>query len=204
MSDELPQRRDEDMSIPTSYAAAVAISVMMVGCAGVNHDQIVQAPLPFKTDGSGVDESVSQPVRNENARSDADFKGIRYYGTSLYLLVYSDGRGNIVWKVLELPDQTKLMSAKPYNLLARLEVQLTFANGTLARASQFVDATAVPRALIEAAAKVAPLLGLFDAAAYQVPAPRLYKIVPIPGGFEFVGNAELKEGIRVTVPGGGK
>jgi hypothetical protein len=173
------------------------------GCAGVTHERIAQAPLPFTADGKGIDESAVGDVKTANARRDEGFKGVRYYGTSLYLLVYSDGKGDIVWKILELPDQTILMSARPYNVLARLEVQMTFVNGSLNRTAQLVDGTVVPRALIEAAAKVAPLLAPFDAAkTYTVPAPRLFKIVPTLAGYDFIGSPALGE-INVTVSGGG-
>lgn len=175
---------------------------LAAGCAGVTHEQIAQTPLPMTA--MGIDESAATSIKEANARRDADFKGVRYYGTSMYLLVHSDGKGNIVWKILELPDQTKLMSARPYNVLARLEVQMTFVNGSLNRTSQLVDATVVPRALIEAAAKVAPLLAPFDVTkAYTVPAPRLYKIVSTPKGYEFLGSPELPD-VSVSVPGGGK
>src|SRR6266446_8651669 len=104
----------------------------VTGCAGVDHHMVPQQSMPF--DAQGVANAAQAvKVRNANAEADSNFKGVRYYGTSWYLLVHSDGKGNIVWKVLELPDQTKLMSAHPYNYFARLEVQMTFVNGALDR-----------------------------------------------------------------------
>jgi hypothetical protein len=192
------------------HVALAVLALTAAGCAGVTHEQIPQGLLPFVP--VGADDATvktagaaAESIRAENARQDGKFSGIRYYGTSQYLLVYSDGKGNISWKILELPDQTKLMSARPYNVLARLEVQMTFVNGTLSRTAQLVDGTVVPRQLIETATKFASSLALFDAPAYEVPAPRLYKIVEIPEPpyYAFLGNPELKDRVKVTVPGGG-
>lgn len=185
----------------TVFAGIIAIGLLSGGCAGVDHYTIPQQPIIFDDSGK-INDAAAKQVKQGNKEIDKKFNGVRYYGTSMYLLVYSDGKGNIVWKILELPDQTKKMSAHPYNFLARLETQMTFTNGALDRSAQFVDATVVPRAMIEAAAQVLSFLA-FDAEKYTVPPPELYKIVPTTGGFEFVGWPG-KDRIKVTIPEGGR
>src|SRR6185369_7888903 len=84
--------------------------------------------------------------------------GIRYYDTSSYLLVYSDGVSKVNWQLLQLPDQTKLRFAKPYNFVSSLKANFYFNEGVLVSAGETGDSTKVPQAVIEAIGKIAPLL----------------------------------------------
>ena len=70
---------------------------LLGGCAGVSHS----------------------PVASSSA--DRCVNGIRYYQNSLYLLVYSDGKGGIVSEFMYLPDTTKKMVACPHNFAADLD-----------------------------------------------------------------------------------
>ncbi len=153
--------------------------IALTGCAGVEHTRVTD---------------------------DSKATGIRYYGTSYYLLVYATGTGSIQWEVMELPDQTKLMSARPYANLAQLDSDLEFVNGVLVQAESSADSTVVPRALMAAAGEFVAiaaeaLAGAADAnpLARPLPPPHLYKISPSGIGFEFVGGPAGKA-ISVTIP----
>ena len=65
--------------------------------------------------------------------------GIRYYEPSPYLLIYSNARGGLKWQVVYLPDQTKLMMAKPHVIGGRSEMTLYFHNGMLAGSTEVGD-----------------------------------------------------------------
>jgi hypothetical protein len=178
--------------IPTLRAALLFTITVAMGCAGLTHRQVPQQPVPLDRDATAT--------RIANRQEDEKFDGIRYYGTSMYLLVYSDGKGNIVWKLLELPDQTKKMSASYHSFFAKVEAQMTFVNGSLDRSVHAVDATVVPRALIEAAEKAVSLAMADQPRGYTVPSPQLFKIIPTCDGFQFIGTmSDIK--INVTIPG---
>jgi len=107
-------------------------------------------------------------------------EGIRYYQASPYLLVHSDGKGGLVWKIIYLPDQTKKMVAKPVNLLSKSESTLNFDNGVLTSAKDVLTADVVPKAIIEAVQKAASsflAMARAEVPEQEVPAPHLYKIV---------------------------
>jgi hypothetical protein len=149
----------------------------MLGCASVKH----------------------QPV--------ADFedpKGIPYYGGSHYLLVYSDGKGNIHSEILYLMDRRKKMVADPTSCFASLQSTLSFTNGVLSDAKAVGDATAIPQAILAAAEKVlaAGVLAAPEARGgpgFTLPAPSIYKIVvESPTRVRFVGE-ETDEVVHVNV-----
>src|SRR5687767_993882 len=85
-----------------SYLVASALA--LGGCAGVRH-----RPVPPHSGDRG--------------------NGIRYYQTSMYLLVYANGKGGLGHEIVELPDPTKKMMAEPYADLASLNMELKFKNG---------------------------------------------------------------------------
>lgn len=102
------------------FLVVVSIFAFITGCAGVDYKPAPATIAP---------------------RQDAG--GIVYYEDSPYLLVYPDGKGNISWQVLFLPDQTKKRIAVPYNFISSLNTSLTFQNGLLTQSSTTADATAV-------------------------------------------------------------
>jgi hypothetical protein len=69
------------------------------------------------------------------------------------LLVYTDGKGGLVSKVLYLPDSTKLRTIKPYSYGAVNNTTLKFDKGRLLQAKAVVDETAIPSATISALKK---------------------------------------------------
>ena len=130
--------------------------------------------------------NVSNPTADESNR------GIRYFGTSPYLIAYSDGKGGIVTQVSYLPDPAKKMSATPVGRLAEVKATMDFDRGVLTTSVEGGDATAVPKAIVEAVKTFAPLLlaGLKAAEPkqYQVPAPYIYKIVVQGNNVYFLGG----------------
>jgi hypothetical protein len=141
---------------------------------------------------AGVDHRRLRP------EEDASADGIRYYGSSLYLLIHGDGKGGITTKLLELPDPTKLMVAKPYSTMSSLESSMTFKNGILTQAKEAPDTSAFPSAILSAAEKVLPRLFLAPGAGEfregpttptnAVPAPYLYKVLVEGDTVRFVGG----------------
>ena len=125
---------------------------------------------------------------------DDNGSGLRYYQASPYLLVNSDSKGGLQWRILYLPDQTKKMMAHPTVLGGRSELTLQFRNGVLAGTSELGDTSEVPRAVIAAAQSAIPLIaGLFEAPSARVgtqsvPAPYLYKIVVQGDTVSFIGK----------------
>jgi hypothetical protein len=126
---------------------------------------------------------------------DADHgTGIRYYQTSPYLLVNSDGRGGLQWRILYLPDQTKKMMATPYTLASRTEMTLQFHNGTLVGTAVVGDSTEVPRAILAAVQAAASTLAGTAALARSgadlpsIHAPYLYKIIVEGSKVTFIGT----------------
>lgn len=117
--------------------------------------------------------------------------GIRYYMNAPYLIVYSDGKGGLQWQIRYLPDQSRIMTATPHIVGARLEMTMTFQNGVLSNSSTLGDTSAVPKAVIAAVQNVLPLLakGLGAApTAKGFPAPSLYKIVVKGDEISFIGT----------------
>lgn len=121
-------------------------------------------------------------VTHQATTGSANQKGIRYLGTSPYLIAYSDGKGGAVTEVHYLPDPTKLMSASPHATLADVGSTLNFDRGVLTESTDTGDATAVPSALLKAVEAFGPtLLGILNEAQkeqeHSLPAPYIFKIV---------------------------
>jgi hypothetical protein len=138
-------------------------------------------------------------------KADAASTGIRYYGTSPYLLAHSDGKGGIiVSKILHLPDPAKKMSAESIATLADIGGTLEFDRGVLTTANATGDAAAIPTAILKAVEKVAPaLLAAMDVPAkkddpLQIPGPYLYKIVLRGGEPHLIGGA-ARTPIKITL-----
>lgn len=150
---------------PTRVCAAwlCAVGMAFAGCAKLTHFPVA---------------SFDEPA------------GIPYYGGAHYLLVHADGKGGIVSKLIYLPDRNQKRVAKPTKFLANLESTLKFTNGTLSKSQAVGDATAIPRAVIQAAGRVASLLFANQAnvAGYTVPAPHLYRVTWSNDQVRFVGG----------------
>ncbi len=129
-----------------------------------------------------------------SSEDDVGANGIRYYGSSLYLLLYSDGKGGIVTELHEYPDQTKLMEAKPKYIAASSNMTLECSNGMLTKTVETGDGTAVPVAVLKAIETVADktLSALSEAGdtkeRHSLPPPYLYKIVADQDGVQFLGG----------------
>jgi hypothetical protein len=136
---------------------------------------------------------------------DATEKGVRYYESAPYLIIYSDGVGGLKWQIRYLPDQSHLMAANPTIDGARTEMTLYFQNGVLASASTVGDTTEVPKALIGAVQSALPLLAAGGFVPLDVnnkpngfPAPYLYKLVVSNNTVEFMGG-QGKTKIQVPI-----
>lgn len=136
----------------------------------------------------------------------AHSKGIRYYESAPYLLIYSDGKGGLKWQILYLPDQSHVMTASPVVRGGKTQMTLYFQNGVLGTSSVTGDTTAIPNAILSAAQAAIPLiLAVAEKPAEQkFPRPYLYKIVVTGDSVQFIGG-QGGEPIRVPVqkgPGG--
>jgi hypothetical protein len=125
--------------------------------------------------------------------ADAAATGVRYLGTSPYLIAYSDGKGGVVTEVKYLPDPAKKMSAKPDAKLADVDTKMDFDRGVLTTSVESGDATAVPKAIVKAVETLAPkLLAALNKAdtakEYTVPAPYVFKIVVNGNDVYFLGG----------------
>lgn len=139
---------------------------------------------------AGCSQIVHSPVSENNA--DAAAKGIRYFNSSPYLLVYANGKGGITTQLLYIADPFKKMSAQPKGSLAKLSTTLEFEKGVLKKSKDDLDGTGFPKAVVEAIKTVAPALlaAALNAPPDEkgVPAPQLYKIVVIEGKVNLVGS----------------
>jgi hypothetical protein len=171
-----------------------AVGVLLGGCAGVTYQPVSYTPIA--RDGSNAAEA-----KKANDAADESASGIRYYQASPYLLVYSDGKGGIVWKIYYLPDQTRKMTATPYNYVAKVTANLTFSRGVLTDSTEDVDTTAVPKAILAAAEKLLPL-ALADTTPEErtVLPPRLYKIL-VAGDTITLAGGPGDTNVSVTIKG---
>lgn len=142
---------------------AITLLFLLVGCAGVNY---------------------------QNEKPNA--KGIRYYRSTPYLLVYTDNDGGLKTELIYLPDTKHVMTAYPYSLLASNNSVFTFEGGVLRSGESEVDETVVPMAVLSALEKVATA----SISAFRknnldktglVPAPRLYRIAWRGGSAYLIG-----------------
>ncbi len=132
------------------------LGLIAAGCAGVHHRQVQQALQPH-VPGETEPDPGAAAVAQANAAGDIDTGGgLRYYGTSMYLLVHPTGKGTIKWQLMELPDQTKLMVADPRQFLSSVDSRITLHQGAAVLAKDEVDAAAVPKAVGGALASILP------------------------------------------------
>lgn len=165
---------------------------MASGCAYVTHEPVKYYPYPSPPDSASArneEERLEkekkykdeyEKARNKNYKEDEKLTGgVRYYLSSPYLLVYSDGKGNLSWKVYYLPDLTKLMVATPTQFFAKTTASFTFTNGVLTLSKSEADSSAAIKAVIGAIEKVLPLIAaaMVPRETTQIKAPQLYKIV---------------------------
>jgi hypothetical protein len=149
---------------------------------------------------AGCARTIYTPVDPNNDTGD----GFRFYQSSPYLLVYTNGKGGITTQILYIADPAKLVSARPKNFLSKSDMTLEFENGVLTKSKTEVDATIVPSAIIKAAQSVATafLAGGNDpqkgTAERLMPAPQLYKIVVNGSIVTFIGS-ENKTEIKVNL-----
>lgn len=129
-------------------------------------------------------------VTHRKVANDSTEKGIRYYDSAPYLLVYSDGKNGLNWEIIYLPDQSHVMAAAPEIFGGHAEMTLSFSNGVLTTSTLVSDTTALPKAIISAVQTALPLLAASAAGPGQpgFPAPSLYKLVYNNGVLSFVGS----------------
>jgi hypothetical protein len=159
----------------TAYALAAGMT-LLVGCAGYS-----ARPLNGSVD-------------NANAQ------GIRYYEPAPFLLVYSDGKGNLTSQIIMMPDTSKLMVMDLHAFAAKNNSTLTFDDGVLTSSKFVVDSTAVPAALIDTIKTLgtAAISSAFNApdsgTTRRIPAPYLFKIVIGRDGTKLVGGQGIGPG----------
>jgi hypothetical protein len=142
----------------------LGLALGLAGCAGTTVRPISYAP--------GTAVSVG-------GRPDAEVNGLRYYEGAYFVIVYSDGKGGLTSDVKWLPDLTRKRAIDPYAWFAKNEATLTFQNGMLTEAKSVVDETAIPKAILSAAAKIAVASAADKAGGEDktvLPKPMLYKI----------------------------
>lgn len=150
--------------------AALLLSLILSGCAGIEFKSIPYADADT---------------------ADKEARGFRYYDTSPFLLVYTDGKGGLTSTLLYLPDTTKLRTVHPFAYGAKNESTLTFENGRLAVSKSVVDETAIPKAVLSALEKV----GMAMAKAANAKDAKLEALIPTPYLFRIVYDAG-KWGLR--------
>ena len=111
------------------FVVALA-AALLISCAGVSHR-------------SNLDEHADRKAR-----------GIRYLGTSPYLIAYTDNAGGVTVDLEYLPDRHKLHSAQPFAWLSKTEGKLTFDTSALTGSEDSSDSTDVPKAIIAAGEQV--------------------------------------------------
>jgi len=124
--------------------------------------------------------------------------GIRYYENSPYVVAYSNGQGGLNWQLMYLPDQTRLMVAKPSIIGGRTEMTLYFHNGVLAGSSAVGDSTALPKAVIAAVQSAIPILSktLAKPPPHEFPPPYIFKVV-VKGDDVSLVSAQGDIGVKV-------
>lgn len=128
-----------------------------------------------------------------SADKDGRAEGIRYYNSSPYLLIYSNGKGGIVTQILYIADPQKKMTAQPKSFLASAQTTLEFDKGVLKNSKSTIDASSLPVAIMKAVQTIG-VAALIPAAndplegTRQIPAPYLYKIIVNGSTISFVGK----------------
>lgn len=131
-------------------------------------------------------------------------QGIRYYESSPFLIVYSDGKGGLRWQIRYLPDQSRIMTVSPTIVGGRTDMTLYFQNGVLTTMSASGDSTELPKAVIAAVQSAIPLIAAAGPQRDGFPAPYLYKIVVDGENLTFIGG-QGDSSIQVPInPGAGQ
>lgn len=149
--------------------------LLLTGCAGVKHQRT---------------------SHNDNG------SGIRYYGSSMYLLAYSDGNGGAIFELQELPDRMKRMEAAPTMFMADLELEMSFSNGVLTSSKEVTNKTAVPNAILDVAKTLGPALlaAANSTSELTYPPPSLYKVIYNDSAIYLIGGqADDQKKIRITL-----
>jgi hypothetical protein len=173
--------------------ALLLIVGIMSGCASVKYGSVDYAPVPSSGTKHESDNSDAVEAKKKNAEADDRAAGIRYYETSPYLLVFSDGKGAIKWKIYYLPDQTLKRTIEASAFLASVNTAHTFSNGTLVSGKGTADSTAIPKAIITALQGILSSgIGILKEQVHEdgnvIPAPQLFKIVLKDGMIELQGG----------------
>lgn len=134
---------------------------------------------------------VDAPTSNDTA------EGIRYYEPAPFLLVYSDGKGNLTSQIIVMPDITQKRVIDLYAYASTNKSTLDFTDGMLTKSAVEVDSTAVPLAMIDTIQSlgVAAIGAAFNApksgVTHTIPAPYLFKIVVDKDGTRLLGGPGL-------------
>ena len=198
----------------TGQLVSICVGVLIgAGCAWVTHEQVKYHPYPSppadKNDQVAKAEYEADYKKAGLKNQEEDKKhtgGVRYYLSSPYLLVYTNGKGKLLWQIEYLPDPTKLMVGTPTQFFAKTTSKFAFTNGILSSSKNESDSTAAPKAIIAAVEKTLPLLAaaftdLKDTGTKKIPAPRLYKIVLEQDNFKLIG-VQSSEQVNVTLTAG--
>lgn len=173
-------------------------SLLLAGCAGTTVYKVKYDCAP--SDGASQSQlkvACSKPLSTvSDGVDDTTVDGIRYYESSPYLLVYSDGKGGLVSKLIHLPDLTKKRVIQPFAYLAANNSTLTFTNGMLTQSKVVADETVVPKAVIGVLEQTAlAALGGFNVAGAPTPPstpnhppPYLFKVELSNGQAKLVGG----------------
>ena len=114
--------------------------------------------------------------------TDGSRTGIRYYNSAPFILAYSDGKGGVVAELVYLPDTTRVMSLDATAFFAQNKTVMTFDKSILNNSETTVDATEVPKAVLEAAktiatAQIASSANIPDNVVQnELPAPYIFRI----------------------------
>ena len=137
-----------------------------------------------------------------HAPGDGDtVKGFRYFDTAPFLLVYTDGKGGVISKLMYLPDTTRLRTIHPYAYGAKNEVTLKFDKGRLTQAASTVDETVIPMSVISGLEKIAVARLNASAPRRGIPAPYLFRISTDElGNWQLKGGQAMVKGVPLRVP----
>lgn len=157
----------------------VALAISASGCATA--PSAVMAGIRFAVATTLL---VLSGCAGYTVKNDQDaLQGIRYYEPAPFLLVYSDGKGNLTSQIIMMPDLTQKRVIDLYAYAAKNKGTLDFENGVLTKSEMTIDSAAVPEALIGTIQTlgVAAIGAAFNApesgTTRSIPAPYLFKIV---------------------------
>jgi hypothetical protein len=143
-----------------NFAVPTLASFLVISCSSVTYTRI------------------ASPEEDQRAT------GFRYFDSAPYILMTKDITGHFTAQLVYLPDQTTKSQAKPSTFLAINTDTFTYdKTDVLLGASAEIDTTAVPVAIVQAAAQVATTAakGIFGLGAPQPkpgqPSVWLFKIV---------------------------